>query len=419
MKNLFKAASAVTGLFALISTSALAQTPQFVLLNSFGSSGDGSLHPDERSYLTATNNLQRGLAYNPKTTHLLIASRSPTTAPTINIVDSITGADLGSLPFVQQVVAGNAGFLLNKIAVADDGAIYVCNVTTTSTTDIGFVLYRYASETSEQTAVYGNLAFGDPSSGRANSAQSNGRWGDTMVVRGAGLNTEILIASQGTLAAILRPTDESMNTFVATTLATDASSGSMADSVSFGIGDTFWAKANGLGLRHLSFDLNSGTATTLQTYGSTAFPTQIGPILALNASNLLAGIEIAPAFDSVKLYDITTTNPPIFLDRQDYYTNLNNGLGAGEICFGNGTLYALDSDNGLLALSLISSNESVAPSFIIQPTGSGSRVIGSNITFSALADGIPTNLTYQWYFNATNLISAATNTSFSISNLQA
>jgi len=406
------------GLVALTGARSFGQTAQFMLLNSFGSSGDGSLHPGERSYLTDANNLQRGMAYNPVTGHLLIASRAPTTAPTINIVDSITGEDLGSLPFVEQVIAGNAGFLLNKIAVADDGAIYVCNVTTASTPQIGLVVYRYASETSEQTGVYGNLAFGDPSNGAATSSQSNGRWGDTMIVRGAGINTQILLASQGTLAAILRPTDETLTAFTATTLATDASSGSMADSLSFGAGDTFWAKATGFALRRLSFDLNAGTATTTQSFGSSVFPTQIGPIFALNASNLLVGVEIAPGADFVKLYDISTANPPVFLDRQDYYTNLNNGLGAGEICYGNGTFYALNSDNGILALMLVSSNHSVAPSFFVQPVNGGTRLIGSNVTFTAAADGIPAEITYEWYFNETELIADATNASLALANLQ-
>lgn len=403
-------------LFVLAIAGASAQTPQFALLNSFGTSADGSLHPGERSYLTVTNNLQRGMAYNPLTTHLLIASRSPTTAPTINIVDSVTGEDLGTMPFSELVTAGNSGFLLNKIAVAEDGAVYVCNVTSTSTSIIGFVLYRYSSETnadSFQTYVFA----GDPGNGLATSAQSNGRWGDTMTVRGSGIDTQILIASQGTLAAILRPADESMTSFTATTLSTDASSGSMADSLSFGAGDTFWAKANGFALRHLAFDLNAGTATTLETYGASVFPSQIGPIFALNSSNLLAGIEIAPGADFVKLYDISTINPPVFLDRQDYYTNLANGLAAGEICYGNGNFYALDSDNGLLALTLAPSNHLVAPSFFIQPVNGGTRSIGSNVTFSALADGIPTNITYQWYFDQT-AIADATNTSFSLSNLQ-
>src|SRR5690348_9151289 len=114
------------GLFCLIVSSVLAtfngfaDTPQLVPLSSFGINGDGSIRPAEgRSYITTGSNLQRGMAYNRTTGHLLVANRNPTSAPTINIVDGVTGADLGVVPYEELVAAGNTGFKLNKIAVAD------------------------------------------------------------------------------------------------------------------------------------------------------------------------------------------------------------------------------------------------------------------------------------------------------------
>ena len=387
-----------------------AQTPHLMPLTSFGVNGDGSIRPGERSYVTDGSNLQRGMAYNPLTGHLIIASRNPTAFPTLNILDGTTGADLGSLPFEQQVEAGNNGFRLNKVGVADDGSIYVGNLTTASTPIVGFVLYRYASEAGAQTLVYA----GDPGNGAAPSSSNSGRWGDAMIVRGGGIDTQILLCSQGDLLAILRPTDESLTSFVATTLTADATLA--ADGLAFGVGDTFWSKAGGSTLRRLSFDLGAGTATTLQTYSNTTFPAQIGPIAFIGASNLLAGIEIPSGVDRVKLYDVSTLTDPIFRDSKMYPTNVANGVSAGEICQGNGNLYALNSDNGVLAFRLLDSAEEVAPSFFIEPAGQ-TRPIGSNVTFNSMADGVPAP-SYQWYFNSTNLIANATSNSLTLSNLQ-
>jgi hypothetical protein len=405
------------GLFCLIVSSTLAtfngfsQTPQLVPLSSFGINGDGSIRPAEgRSYITTGSNLQRGMAYNRTTGHLLVANRNPTSAPTINIVDGVTGADMGVVPYEELVAAGNTGFKLNKIAVADDGAIYAANLTTASTPQVGFVLYRYASETGEQTVVFA----GDPSNGAAPSSSSSGRWGDAMTVRGEGINTQILLCSQGNLVAILRPTDDTMTAFIATTLTADATLS--AEGLAFGAGDTFWSKDGGNTLRRMSFDLGAGTATTVQTYFSTVFPTRIGPVTEIGSSNLLAGIEIASGPDFVKLYDITDISAPVFLDRENYTPDEANPVYAGEIVYGDGRLYALNSDNGILAFDIVVTNESVAPSIFVQPAARFG-VVGSNVTFTSIADGIPTP-TYQWFFNETNLISNETNSSLTLSNLQ-
>lgn len=402
----FTLANSLTGVFA--------QTPQLVPLTTFGTHGDGSIRPGDFPFITGdgTTQSQRGMAYNPLTGHLLIAHRA---GQSIHAIDGATGAEVGTMPFTVMVDAGNTGFRLSKIGVADDGAVYVANLTSASTALIGFVLYRYASETNEQTFVFA----GDPSNGAATSAQANGRWGDTMVVRGAGINTEILIASQGTLAAILRPTDETMTAFTATTLTTDASSGSMASGISFGTGNTFWTKANGFALRRLNYDLGLGTATTDLTYVSTEFPTRISPILHIPSSNLLVGVEIVSGFDFVKLYDVanvSSVNPPVFLDSESYTTNLANNS-AGQICHSEGRVWALNTEHGIRAFTLQVTNEPVLPSFFVQPVG-GTVVAGTNFTFTARADGVPSEISYQWFYNVTNLLDGETNTSLVLTNLE-
>lgn len=399
---------------ATSATNVLAQTPQLVPMTAFGPNGDGSIRPGDLPFITGDGSTrsQRGMAYNPTTDHLLIAHRA---GPSINILNATNGTAIGTMPFDVLVDAGNTGFRLSKIGVADDGAVYVANLTSASTALIGFVLYRYASETSEQTWVYA----GDPSNGAATSGQPNGRWGDTMTVRGSGINTEILIATEGTLAAILRPTDETMTAFTATTLATDASSGSIASGISFGAGNTFWATANGYALRRFNYDLGLGTATTDLSFVSTVFPTRVAPILNIVSSNLLVGIEIAPGFDFVKLYDIANVsqaNPPVFLDRESYTTNFD-GYNAGQICYSDGRVWALNTEHGIRAFTLQVTNEFVSPSFFLQPVG-GTVVVGTNVTLTARADGVPAEMSYQWFYNVTNLLDGETNTSLALTNLE-
>lgn len=399
---------------AAIPFAIFAQTPQLVPLATFGSNGDGSIRPNERSYITGTNSFQRGMAFNPTTGNLIIANRSPISAPTVNIVNGTNGADVGVVPFGIMFEGGNVSFPINKVGVAEDGAIYVANLTTTSTGAIEYSLYRATNETS----ALENVFFGDPSNGAANSSQSSGRWGDTMVVRGSGTNTQILIASAGTLAAVLRPTSETMSAFTATTLTTTLSSGAIADSISFGDGDTFWGKSAAAGtLRRLSFDLTTGTATLLNTYPSSGFPTRVGPIHHLISSNLFAGIEIVPGPDLVKLYDVSNLAAnPVFLDHALYATNLPNAIGAGTVCSGNGKLYTLDADNGVMAFNIEMSADPVPPTFFVNPVG-GVFAVGTNITLTAIADGVAAP-TYQWYFNQTNAILDATNTTHTLLNAQ-
>jgi hypothetical protein len=66
-------------------------------LTAFGSHGDGSLRPDDIAYLTSTNQLQRGLAYNPTTGHLLLVDRSVNSSANndVHILDGNTGAYIG------------------------------------------------------------------------------------------------------------------------------------------------------------------------------------------------------------------------------------------------------------------------------------------------------------------------------------
>src|SRR5271163_2901454 len=98
-----------------------AQVLQLQPLAGFGTNGNGSILPGERPYLTdgttntgaLSHELQRSMAYNPTTGHLLVLSRTNVDTqayPYCAIIDAATGADVGSLAFGTPGVGANPGF---------------------------------------------------------------------------------------------------------------------------------------------------------------------------------------------------------------------------------------------------------------------------------------------------------------------
>lgn len=407
------------------------QVLQLQPLISFGTNGNGSILPGERTYITTGNNrYQRGMAYNPVTGHLLIASRalidtnSATTnvTPYIAIIDAATGADLGLLDLSSLSIGADSGFDINMIAVADDGSIYAGDMSSKTTSTGSFNLYRWADESSPQTIVY----FGDPGNSGSDGDQVNNRWGDTLVVSGSGLNTKVLVSSRGTKAAILTPNDPSMTSFSATTLLTDVPAGDIGYGLTFGLGtsNTFWAKAAssaGNALYLLSYDMNAGTATALHKYSTSVFPGWTGVLSIQSSNNLLGTLEMPPTGPAnVRLYDVSNpANPPVLLDRVAWITNESiNGIYSGSVVFVGTNLYVLNSDNGILAFTIVSGpTPQLAPDVILNPLSETASLANNAAPFIGAADG-STPLAYQWYFNTNTAISKATNATFTVTNVQ-
>ena len=432
MKILMNSKLTLLLIFCLLGQIVQSQTLQLLPLATFGTNGNGSILPGERPYLTdgTTNSfsgsggiheLQRSMAYNPTTGHLLILSRTNTATGSsyyVAIIDATSGADVGTLSLDTPGIGANANFDFSAITVADDGAIYICDLTSSSQSSGAFNLYHWATESSSQDYVY----FGDPSNGNTNNS-GNSRWGDTIAVTGTGIGTKVLVSSRGTVMAILTPTDPTLTAvWSVTTLQTDVPGGNIGYGLAFGVsGNTIWAKTASGPLYLLSYNMGAGTATTLQTYSTTVFPGLTGAIGIQSQSNLLVGLEMPVGLAAnVRLYDISNTAiPPVLFDRKAWVTNESgNGIFAGSIFLGGTNVYALNSDNGIMAYSIVSGpTPQLAPAITLNPVSESVALANNAAPFIGAADGTAP-LAYQWYFNTNTLIAKATNSTFTVTNVQ-
>src|SRR5262249_4341164 len=119
----------------------------------------------------------------------------------------------------------------------------------------------------------------------------------------------------------------------------------------------FWSKASSFQFRHIVFDLNAGTNALLQTFAAgqnTDVTLGVDPV-----NDLLAGVALANPHN-IELYDVNAlvnglAAEPRLID-QDFFKSSNvNGNGTGEVAFdlAGGRLFALDTNNGLLALKVV------------------------------------------------------------------
>jgi len=299
--------------------------------------------PGSRPYLGTSDYGTRGLAFNPVTDRLLLASKATTN---VYVLNAATGADLWTLDTSGILGVGAPGtFALNLVGVAEDGAVYAGNL---SVSGDDYTLYRWPADTPDPSTnlaavawsalIYGNLGIG--------------RLGDTLAVRGAGADTQILIGSANAAKVALLTTADGQN-FTATVLDFSADpnvpTGFAGLGIAFGAGDTFWAKNAGYNLRRAAYDAGAGTGTILNAF--TGLP-QVGAIAWDTANDLLAGVAVENP-DNLRLYDLLDLAAgPSLLD-QDFFPANNANVqvnGAAAFDVAGGRLFALDVNNGLLAM---------------------------------------------------------------------
>ncbi|MEO6035376.1 MAG: DUF4623 domain-containing protein [Verrucomicrobiota bacterium] len=334
-------------------------------LSGFSPNGDGWLAPGEGGYsFLGTGNLERGLAFGND--HLYLVSRFG--GSFVRILDKLTGADLGSLN-----VTGVSGgtFAVNQVAVGGDGAIYVNNLTTQSTTS-PLKVYSWGNELAAPTVAY---------SGDGGLAGS--RIGDSMAVVGSGSSTMLALGYNSTPSvagnngyALINPT--------AGTATAVGFSGTPPNAGDFRLGITFSDSSHVLGTagsslyRYSSFAGSSGTLI-----GSPAIPDPAGATAArLLAYAVVGGVPllaVQSVGDShVSIYDVTDPASPIYLasGNNTSGTLAANANGTGELAWGDisgntAHLWAMSSNQGIQAFTVTVPEPSVLATMLIGASAIG------------------------------------------------
>jgi len=266
------------------------------------------------------------------------------------VLNALTGAEKYFLD-LSGLVDGTLP--LNQVGVGDDGAVYAANLTTTATSP-PYKIYRWASDALgvPLSAVF----IGDPGSG----VQSNLRWGDSFAVRGAGTNTQILIApgNTSTNVVLLRTGGTDFQTEIPPAViaigGVPAGFGAITLGVAFGPGtNTFWAKASLGQLYLIQFDLTSKTNAVIQSYSTSLVSASVKNIAANQNQRFLAGVGVEAPNDNVRLYGISDLIAgPLLRDQEAFATQIANANGTAASAFGANHLFALDSNNGIKAFAI-------------------------------------------------------------------
>jgi PA14 domain/Immunoglobulin domain/Bacterial lectin len=372
-----------------------------------------------------TGSSERGLAYNPKTGHLILVSRAAAPAPAnglgIAIMDSSNGSVLGTMNLGTIATDGLGTFKLSMVGVADDGVIYVCNLTTSGT--VPFQIYRWADESAAPQLVYS-----------ANPIGGAGRCGDDFRVRGSGAGTEILASGNTTVTTIPIFTTTDGTNFTGRALSISGIAANVLRlGLAFGCGNTFYGETTSTAMSCVGYNPNPSTAASLTaSYAIYDKNTNqwIGPIGFDIANQRLIGDQ-SPASTAVgvphciTLYDVptlATTPTQNFPIDQRNFASQNTSFGTGSIDFtpDGSRVFCLDTGNGIIAFNLA---PRVAPITICaQPKTNIVAGIGSLGFMDVGATGAPQK--YQWRFNATSPVTPgtpilnATNRTLDIYNVQ-
>jgi hypothetical protein len=303
--------------------------------------------PGERPYITPYNatanlrDLERGMAYNPTTDHLLVGARW--TSPNVKgiyILDADTGAHVGELNSVSNIITGGT-IVLTRVVVAEDGAIYACNFGTLSDAS-PLKIYRWASEAAEPTLAYS----GNPVSG---TGIANQQWGKNMTVRGSGTNTQILMDNRNFLA-VFSTTDGAA--FTPTLLQPSG----LADDWGLGLtwgtnGTSFWGKLGSRPLYQWAYTNGATNAAVLRTYSG--FPSSTFGNFSFNEDyRYMAGLTVQTGPDAVELYDVADLDRgPMLVDIALFTPDNTQTVGYGNVFISRDRLFALNPNNGLAAFS--------------------------------------------------------------------
>ncbi|PWU11692.1 MAG: hypothetical protein C5B50_22870 [Verrucomicrobia bacterium] len=366
-----------------------------------------SLAPNSRVYLPpdtdlsgGTTPLYRSLALSPHTNHLYIVSRTNNASGfgiSVNVLDSTSGADLYRMS--TNGIQSGGTITLTCVTVAEDGAIYACNVTTTN----GVIIYKWAndSSTTDPQIVYNAANPGSP---------SNSRWGDALWSRGAGPATQLLLDSFfHTNILVLSATDAYATNFTAapyTNAYTGGTSGlAIGRSIQFGPTNTWFVKkrtssgtAPPVPAKPLQFvGYTTGPNTTTSLLSDSDYYGQVGGLTVDLSRNLAAGILFVTNTtipDRLQVYDISNLASPLQIAQYNFPVNhLKNNNMIGQVIFGQTMIYAVDGNNGVIAVPV-----SPPPPTVLNIARSGSSAVLSwnNLNPAFFPQSSPTARPFSW-----------------------
>ena len=402
-----------------------------------------SIDPAVGSPVATTGNNERGIAYNPVSRNVLVCTRA---TADIFVLDRNTGAILqepeiggDGLPTGNQInrkllkkpyflppaspapdvvtSSGTSG-ALNVIGVAADGVVYACNLVVAGQTS-NFRLYRWEKDgisTGEENyspyIAWPKATDENPSpSGNPDmtAVPTTQRWGDSLTVRGSGVNTQIIVGSDGGAIALFTTTNgvDFTPAFIPGAL-TAAGRG-----LGFGAGNTFYSKSNGgTTLRRSSFTLVPPATTVLNNFTLPApASTATNPLAVDLPNNRLAMIDLTTSgtdVDVVRLYDISAVGAaPIPLATHDLAFPNANGNQTGAIAIGDNKVFACSTNKGIQAFSIVDDSLPVLPTVAVAPAAPAVWTRGV-LTLTGAITGTPP-LSYAW-FKDTVLLPEATPT---------
>ncbi len=313
---------------------------------------------------------ERSIAYNALSNQLLIVrgvvQGNPSTyVPEVHVVDANTGTELYTLNVsgvfigTESELAGSNPLNLTSIAAAEDGNIYACNEVPNGGGGLIhsdsklFRVYRWTNSAPTTPAV--QIFVGDP----AGQTNINLRWGDVMTVRGSGTNTEILFDDQavGSFAGMLKPADDTLNSFTNYPLNITTGGGSIGRSIQFQTGTNFWQKRKGQGLVLTGFNTNTQTGVQVVKYDN--FTLTLGGVAVDPIRNLAIGVDFVgnatATPDAVALYEISDPNTPMLISRYNFPITPQVG-NVNFVCstvIGGGKVFSLDGNNGIAAFNIV------------------------------------------------------------------
>lgn len=374
-------------------------------INTFGVTAPGWLAPgDNGSNNDVAGSTLRGIAYHGPSNRLILIDRAAPDGPTVRILNADTGVQVHTLsekaaPADPDIIV-NGTFLMSMVDLDDDGNVYMCNLSTSPTSN--FKVYRWSSDAVQNlTTEIPTVAHGTVS-GRS-------RTGDTFAVVGSGVNTKI-VAAGGNNAAdsafTLLTTADGLNYTASNPVVAGNNVGAFRLGLAFdGLGNVL-GKQTGLPIWRAPDAGGAAVSKNVQNVSETAFAFDPATKL-LGTIQYIGGLGFT---NTVRLYKWDDFNAdPVLLDTQNLTNVANaNGNATGAVSFGYGPggtlrLYALNTNNGIQAFTvqMPTPNATILSRSVVHGgwTGLGTPVDSLKVIHKE--DASPTPLVYNNIINTT------------------